>query len=95
MTDLVDRLKCRYACGPIMANGEPEFGWREMGGKPITHTLPTPLMLEASEEVRKLRAALQGMLDWYEDENGAGFCECDKSVDLTCRACVARGLLPA
>jgi hypothetical protein len=44
-------------------------------------------------QTEELEQALQGMLDWYEDENGAGFCECDKSVDLVCRACVARGLL--
>jgi hypothetical protein len=25
---LVDRLRGQYACGPIMPNGEPEFGWR-------------------------------------------------------------------
>jgi hypothetical protein len=25
---LVDRLRGRYAVGPTMPNGEPEFGWR-------------------------------------------------------------------
>jgi hypothetical protein len=32
---LTDRLRGRYACGPIMPNGEPEFGWREFETPPI------------------------------------------------------------
>lgn len=32
---LVDRLRGKYAIGPVMPNGEPEFGWREMPVPPI------------------------------------------------------------
>ena len=93
MSDIVNRLECRYPVGPIQANGEPEFGWRDFAGSKHEVTLPTAIMKEAASEIRQLRLALQGMVDWYEDDNGAGFCECDKSVDLVCRACIARGLL--
>lgn|SRR5262245_37226017 len=44
------------------------------------------------DENASLRAALQGMLDWYEDAYGEGFCECDSTADLICRACVARAV---
>lgn len=47
---LVDRLRGRYASGPTMANGEPEFGWREFQTAPICH--------EAAAEIERLRAAL-------------------------------------
>lgn len=62
---IADRLRCRYALGPIMTNGEPEFGWRDFSGPAIEGmTLPTPLMLEAAEaiaakdaEIARLREA--------------------------------------
>lgn len=57
MSDIVDRLRCRYACGP-MIDGKPEFGWRDMSG-PITTTLPTGLMIEAAIEIERLRDALE------------------------------------
>jgi hypothetical protein len=43
---LVDRLRGRYACGPTMPNGEPEFGWREFQTSPIQH--------EAAAEIERL-----------------------------------------
>jgi len=46
--DLIDRLRGKYAQGPIMANGEPEFGYRTIGE-------PLPIMLEAADA---LEAAL-------------------------------------
>ena len=49
MTDLPDRLRCRYASGP-MINGEPEFGYRDTGG-PMEVILPTPIMREAAVEI--------------------------------------------
>ena len=27
---LTDRLRGKYACGPMLATGDPEFGWRQM-----------------------------------------------------------------
>lgn len=47
---LVDRLRGRYANGPTLTNGEPEFGWREFQTPPIQH--------EAADEIERLRAAL-------------------------------------
>lgn len=34
---LVDRLRGRYACGPVTPGGEPEFGWRQFDTPPIQH----------------------------------------------------------
>lgn len=39
--------------GPIMENGEPEFGYRDMSG-PLEVHLPTELMREASAEIELL-----------------------------------------
>lgn len=43
---LVDRLRGKYANGPTMQNGEPEFGWREFPTSPIDH--------EAADEIERL-----------------------------------------
>lgn len=49
--DLVDRLRGKYAIGPTMPNGEPEFGWSNY---------PAPLIqLEAADEIERLK----GMID--------------------------------
>ena len=53
MTDVPDRLRCRYASGP-MINGEPEFGYRDTGG-PMEVILPTPIMREAAVEIERLQ----------------------------------------
>ena len=34
-SNLVDRLRGKYAIGQTMPNGEPEFGWRQFGAPPI------------------------------------------------------------
>lgn len=58
-SDLINRLRCRYPIGPIQPNGEPEFGWREMGGPmPVGVTLPTPIMKEAASRIEELEAQL-------------------------------------
>lgn len=50
---LTDRLRGRYAVGPTMPNGEPEFGWRE---------LPTnPVQVEAANEIERL----QKYTEWH------------------------------
>lgn len=41
----------------------------------------------------ELLAGCQRLLDWYEDEYGPDYCECDSSVGYTCRACVARAAI--
>ncbi len=53
----------------------------------------TRRLLEAEARAERLRTALRGLLDWYEQDNGADYCECDESVDLMCNACRARAEL--
>lgn len=43
---LLDRLRGKYAIGPMLPNGEPEFGWREFP--------TTPIQLEAAAEIERL-----------------------------------------
>lgn len=45
---LVDRLRGKYANGPTMPNGDPEFGWRQFQTPPIQH--------EAAREIEQLKA---------------------------------------
>jgi hypothetical protein len=48
---LTDRLRGKYAQGPTLPNGEPEFGWRE-------YPVP-PIQREAAAEIERLRALLE------------------------------------
>jgi hypothetical protein len=48
---LADRLRGRYAVGPTMPNGEPEFGWR-------VHEV-TPIQKEAADAIDRLSAQLE------------------------------------
>ena len=56
---LADRLRGKYACGPVMENGEPEFGWRQHEAPPIQH--------EAADRIEALEAAL--MAEWAARDN--------------------------
>jgi len=47
---LTDRLRGKYASGPTMPNGEPEFGWRQFETPPIQH--------EAAKHIERLWIAL-------------------------------------
>ena len=49
--DLKDRLRGKYAVGPVTENGEPEFGWRQ-------HEVP-PIQIEAAAHIEALEAALR------------------------------------
>lgn len=54
--DLVLRLRGKYANGPTLPNGEPEFGWREF---------PTlPIQKEAADKIERLLAAIQTIADF-------------------------------
>jgi hypothetical protein len=44
---LTDRLRGRYAVGPTLPDGEPEFGWNQFETPPIQH--------EAADEIDRLR----------------------------------------
>lgn len=79
MNDLVHRMRCRYPVGP-MINGEPEFGWRDYSGPaPVGMMLPAPIMLEAADEIEKLRGQvneLEAFRDSFDGSigvEGAGF----------------------
>lgn len=48
---LTDRLRGKYACGPHLPNGNPEFGWRQFQAPPIQH--------EAAERIERLETALR------------------------------------
>lgn len=47
---LVDRLRGKYASGPHLPNGKPEFGWRQFEAPPIQH--------EAAAEITRLQSEL-------------------------------------
>ena len=59
---LTDRLRGKYANGPMLPNGEPEFGWRQFEVPPIQTT--------AADEIDRLRYRLEymenkyGKIDW-------------------------------
>lgn len=61
---LTDRLRGRYAQGPTMANGEPEFGWREFPTPPIQHEAAAAL--EGVEF--DLKETLKAVLHFYGPE---------------------------
>lgn len=48
---LIDRLQGRYAVGPTLPNGEPEFGWREFEVPPIQK--------EAAATISRLKAEVE------------------------------------
>lgn len=52
---LTDRLRGRYACGPTLPSGEPEFGWREHQAPPIQHEAAARIDALAAE-IERLRA---------------------------------------
>lgn len=53
-TKLTNRLRGKYACGPTMPNGDPEFGWREFEVAPIQK--------EAAAEIERLRGCLHAIM---------------------------------
>lgn len=69
-TDITHRLRCKYPMGPIQANGEPEFGWRDFSGPACEGmVLPSPLMIEAADyidaqaaEIERLRESITDYL---------------------------------
>ena len=52
---LVDRLRGKYASGPHLPNGNPEFGWKQFQAPPIQH--------EAAERIEALEAALRDAVE--------------------------------
>lgn len=48
---LTDRLRGKYAVGPMLPNGEPEFGWQQHDAIPI--------QIEAAARIELLEEALR------------------------------------
>lgn len=71
MDDLTHRLRCKYPLGPIQANGEPEFGWRDFSGPAEGVVLPTAIMLEAANRIDQHQRTLA---------NIEAFVACDASA---------------
>ncbi len=60
---LVDRLRGRYASGPHLSNGNPEFGWRQFQAPPIQH--------EAADRIEALETALRFYAaEWLAESDG-------------------------
>ncbi len=59
---LVDRLRGKYASGPHLPNGKPEFGWKQFQAPPIQH--------EAAERIEALEAALRRIYGAVYDPEG-------------------------
>ena len=55
---LLDRLRGKYAVGPTLPNGEPEFGWRQHPVAPING--------EAADRIEALEGRLRIWLNDYE-----------------------------
>ena len=53
MSELTDRLRGKYAIGPIV-NGEPEFGYRKFPMEPIC--------IEAAARIEELEQALRDII---------------------------------
>ena len=54
---LVDRLRGKYASGPHLPNGNPEFGWRQFQAPPIQHAAADRI-----EELEAKIAAVEGVV---------------------------------
>jgi hypothetical protein len=67
---LTDRLRGKYASGPTMPNGEPEFGWRQFETPPIQHEAA-----DAIDSLLKERDALQARVWKLEAEKTIGWVE--------------------
>lgn len=52
---LVDRLRGKYANGPNLADGRPEFGWRQFETPPIQH--------EAARRIEELEGVLRDIME--------------------------------
>ena len=69
---LADRLRGKYACGPAMENGEPEFGWRQHEAPPIQHEAADRIEV-LQEQNRALEAALREVLEKLKASNASAW----------------------
>lgn len=54
---LVDRLRGKYASGPHLPNGNPEFGWKQFQAPPIQHEAAARIEELEADAHAKLQAA--------------------------------------
>lgn len=65
MSDLTERLRCRYPIGPII-DGEPEFGWRDFSGPaPEGTVFPSPIMIEAANRIEELEKQVESLASGF------------------------------
>lgn len=73
-----DRLRGKYAIGPVMENGEPEFGYREFRlpncDKCGRAGMP-PIQLEAADYIDELEAKIESLENKIDDMELAAFYE--------------------
>ena len=79
---LVDRLRGKYAMGPHLPNGNPEFGWKQFQA--------TPINLEAAERIETLEAALKDLASYAQAVVSETF---DPGTGLLCAISNAERLL--
>lgn len=76
---LVDRLRGKYASGPHLPNGNPEFGWRQFQAPPIQH--------EAAERIETLETLLREMCMYGDIQTVEGVVySCGSHADVLRRA---------
>jgi hypothetical protein len=63
---LVDRLRGKYASGPHLPNGKPEFGWRQFESPPIQH--------EAAARIEELEKVLRDTVVVMQAELASASC---------------------
>lgn len=90
--DLILRLRGRYATGPTLPNGEPEFGWREFPTPPIQHEAAARIE-ELAASLSRMREALEPFVRWIEEIDGSDLrrLEDDKTVLFGATARVTYG----
>jgi hypothetical protein len=69
---LVDRLRGKYASGPHLPNGRPEFGWRQFEAPPIQHEAANRIEeLEIRVAVLETAARVVTSFDWSDNDEDA------------------------
>lgn len=70
--NLIERLRGKYPVGPILENGEPEYGYRHFDNLP-------PISAEAADELERLSAENEELKAyWKQIAQDAFFADFDK-----------------
>jgi hypothetical protein len=69
---LVDRLRGKYASGPHLPNGNPEFGWRQFEAPPIQYEAANRIEeLEIRVAILEAAARIVTSFDWSDNDEDA------------------------